>query len=131
MNKYMDIIDYNYTGSKSRKHMSIYERSAQFAPFAALTGFEGAIKETGRVVDSKIELSDDEKIDINKVVESSINKDILVTYFVPDKYKNGGSYINFSGRVRRIDSVYKKIIFYDKNVIDINDIIFAKNINDN
>ena len=125
MNKYMDIINYNYSGV-SRNHMSLYERGAQFAPFAALTGYDDVVYECGRIVDSKIELSDDEKNDINNIINSCINEDIIVTYFIPDKYKKGGSYINYSGKVRKIDMVYKYIIFYDKKVIDINDIIFIE-----
>ena len=126
MNKYMDIIDYNYMGSKYRKHMSIYERSAQFAPFAALTGFDDVIKETGRIVNSKIELSDDEKSEINKMISNCINKDIIVTYYVSDDYKDGGNYKNYKGVVRRIDYVYKNIIFYDKAIINIDDIIYIE-----
>ena len=104
--------------------MSIYERSAQFAPFSALTGFDGAINECSRIVDSKIELSEDEKIDINDKINNCLNKNICVTYFIPDRYKDGGRYENYTGIVRKIDTVYKYIIFMDKKVIDINDIIF-------
>ncbi len=126
MNKYMDIINYNYTGSKNRKHMSIYDRSAQFAPFAALTGYEDAIYETGRIVDSKIILSEDDKLEINSIVNSSINSDVAITYFIHDKYKEGGAYINYTGKVKKIDYVYKNIIFYDKKIINIEDVIFIE-----
>ena len=120
---YDDIINYNYKG---KKHMSLYERSAQFAPFAALVGYGEAIYESGRITSTKILLSDDEKEEINNKIKESINKEITITYFVPDKYKEGGSYINYSGTVRRIDYVYKNIIFYDKKTINIEDIIFVK-----
>lgn len=129
MNKYADIINYNYTGSLVRKHMSIYERSASFAPFAALTGYDDAIYEKGRLVDSKINLTDDEKEFISNKINLSIGKEILVTYFVSDKYKDGGSYLNYTGIVRTIDFVNKIIFFNDKNKISINDIILVDFVN--
>ena len=60
-NPYDDIIDLPHPVSKTRPRMSAHDRAAQFSPFAALTGFESAIQETGRVTDQKIELDESVK----------------------------------------------------------------------
>ena len=60
-NPYADIIHLPHHKAPNRPHTSMYDRAAQFSPFAALTGFEGVIAETGRLTDRKIELSESEK----------------------------------------------------------------------
>ena len=108
--------------------MSLYARSAQFAPFAALTGYEDAIKETSRETSEKIDIDDelksilDSKLQI--IMEQIKNKpEISFTYFIPDSKKDGGSYITVIGIVRKID-LYNQIIYLANNTeIPINDII--------
>lgn len=127
--KYKDIIYMMHHESKKHPRMSIEARSAQFAPFAALTGYEDLIEETGRFVESKIELNEDEKEILDNKLKIIYDKfeaenDVLlnITYFEKDKLKLGGKYLNYIGNLKKID-LYKKIfIFMDGNIIKIDDI---------
>lgn len=113
--KYGDIIDLEHFVSKNRKHMSRLDRAAQFAPFAALTGYEESIDEAARITDDKLELSEttlailDKKVAILKEHIKEHNK-ITITYFEEDKYKNGGEYISKEIVLKNIDEVYKLLI---------------------
>lgn len=125
---YEDIINLPHHVSKTRKPMNLENRSAQFAPFAALTGYGDAIQETSRLTTNKKDLSETEKsiIDNKLRILNSIIKDkpfATFKYFVPDSKKSGGKYITVSGNVRRIDVVNNEIVFTDKKVINISDII--------
>ena len=126
--QYDDII--NLTNHISQKHpqMSLYARSAQFAPFAALTGYEDAIKQTSRETSEKIDIDDelksilDSKLQI--IMEQIKNKpEISITYFIPDLKKNGGSYITVTGIVKKIDLYNQHIYLANDTEIPINDII--------
>lgn len=119
MNNYEDIINLNHYNPKFHPRMSIYNRSAQFAPFAALTGYDEAIIETARITDEKIELNDDLRTFIDMklhIIEEHIKEKLIVKilYFEKDKRKQGGKYIEYSGIVKRIDLINKFIIFEDK-----------------
>ena len=134
MNKYDDIINLGHWDPKNHVRMSMENRSAQFAPFAALTGYKEEIMETGRLVDQKIELSDDEKNFINEkllLIEENIkNKPrVLITYFQKDKFKQGGIYLQEENNVRRIDLYNKNIIMIDNKKIMIDDILKIEIIN--
>ena len=125
---YEDIINLPHHVSKTRKTMSLENRSAQFAPFAALTGYGEAIQETSRLTTNKKDLSETEKsiIDNKLRILNSIIKDkplATITYFVPDSKKSGGKYITESGNIRRIDVINNEIIFVNKKIIKITDII--------
>lgn len=130
-NKYDDIINLPHHQSTKHPRMSIYNRAAQFAPFAALTGHNAAIYETARITDEKIELDEYEKAEIDRklqVISDNISgrPEITVTYFVPDSKKSGGAYKTYIGNVRRIDDVGQVLIMVDESVISINDIIDIK-----
>lgn len=119
MNNYEEIINLNHYNPKFHPRMSIYNRSAQFAPFAALTGYDEAIIETARITDEKIELNDDLRTFIDMklhIIEEHIKEKSIVKilYFEKDKRKQGGKYIEYSGIVKRIDLINKFIIFEDK-----------------
>lgn len=119
MNKYKDIINLPHHVSKTRKPMSLYNRAAQFAPFAALTGYDDAIKETARLTEQRIELSDELKNMLNKKIKLIIENiklqpEVAITYFVPDNKKSGGVYKTISANVKKIDEVEKCIIFTNK-----------------
>ena len=119
MNNYEDIINLNHYNPKFHPRMSIYNRSAQFAPFAALTGYDEAVAEVSRLTDDKIELNDDLRnfIDMKlHIIEEHIKEKSIVKilYFEKDKRKQGGKYIEYSGIVKRIDLINKFIIFEDK-----------------
>lgn len=129
MNKnYDDIINLPHYVSKKRPQMSIEQRSAQFAPFAALTGYDEAVKETARRTDKRIELEEGQKEILNNkllyILENIEAKpEITFTYFLPDNKKSGGKYIDKTGIVRKIDMIEQYIQLIDKSKININDII--------
>ena len=129
MNKnYDDIINLPHYVSKKRSQMSIEARSAQFAPFAALTGYDEQVKETARLTDKKIELEDGEKEILNNkllyILENINSKpEIIFTYFIKDNKKDGGRYKEKIGIVRKIDMIEQYIQLIDRTKIPINDII--------
>ena len=124
IDNYEDIIGLEHFVSKDRRHMSNYERAAQFAPFAALNGFSEDISEASRFTDRVIELSDEERDDINMTI-SIINQRIKdrprvrIKYFIPDDYKEGGYYKQEEVVVKSIDPVYKLLCLEDKRKIDL------------
>ena len=127
MNKYKDIINLPHHVSKTRNPMSLYNRAAQFAPFAALTGYDEAIKEKARLTEQRIELSDKFKNILNQklqILNKNINSHpkVTITYFELDNKKSGGVYKTISGNIKRIDEYNKKLIFLDKNELRFNEI---------
>ena len=121
-NPYSDIIHLPHHKAPNRPHMSMYDRAAQFSPFAALTGFDGVIAETGRLTDRKIELSESEKILLDQkltliddVIKDKHHPEITVVYFVPDYLKDGGEYEEYTGKVRHIDKVERTVVFLATN----------------
>lgn len=128
MNNYDDIINLPHYESKTRKRMSLEARSAQFAPFAALTGYDDKLKETARLTEKKIDLTDEEYNLINsklQIIKDHIKEqpEIIFTIFVNDKLKDGGKYEEIRGKIRRIDEVNEYIILIDKSKIFFNDIV--------
>ena len=126
MGKYDDIINLERPKS-NHPQMDLIKRSAQFAPFSALTGYEDEIKETGRMVSKKYELTDDEKEKINEslfIIKNNLkNKpEVNITYFIPDLYKNGGRYATKKCVIKSINEIKKEIILTDKQIIKIDDI---------
>lgn len=126
MSNYDDIINLKRPISKKHKPMSLYNRAAQFAPFAALTGYDNVIDETGRLTDEMLLLDEYQKSDINNQLLYLIeNKDVVAsyTYFIKDKYKKGGSYITVVGNIKKVDLDNHKIMLEDKTVVNIEDIV--------
>lgn len=129
MNKnYDDIINLPHHVSKTRPRMSLERRSAQFAPFSALTGYEDEIVETGRLTTDRIDLDEERKQILDRklkaIIENiSIQPLIRLTYFVPDNKKDGGAYVTTAGNVKKIDTYKNIIVLADKLEIQINDII--------
>ena len=126
MNKYEDIINLQRTKSKKHPPMSLNNRSAQFAPFSALTGYEDKIKETARVTTPKIELTEEEKLKINNKIswlKERETPEITITYFIEDERKKGGRYQKITGKIKRIDEVEKQLFLMDKTKISIEKII--------
>ena len=122
MNKYDDIINLPHYELKNHKRMSMESRAAQFAPFAALTGYSDSIVETARLTTKEKILDEDSNNILNEklhIIEDNINNKpiIKIKYFEPDLKKNGGKYINYEGKVRRIDNVKREIIFLDDKKI--------------
>lgn len=128
---YLDIINMKYEKSKKYNHMSLYDRSAQFAPFAALAGFEDAVSETARLTDDKKELDDGLKAILNyklEIIKNLLDTKPIITfvYFKKDKRKNGGSYVETNGIIKKIDDIEGKIILTSYEEIFLDDIIDIK-----
>ena len=107
MSNYDDIIHLPHHVSRKRKRMSLHDRAAQFAPFAALVGYDAAVEETARLTGQRIELDENEKqlLDARlRVIEEHLGEDfqVSITYFVPDERKDGGSYRTETGVVKKI-----------------------------
>ena len=118
LHDYSDIIDLPHHISAEHPQMKVADRAAQFAPFAALTGHNDAIEETARITDGKPELSEYELEILNdkfKIISQNIHKqkEITVSYFVPDTRTEGGKINTHTRIIRRINEVEKKLIFDD------------------
>lgn len=127
--RYGDIINRQRPES-SRPRMSAVERAAQFSAFAALVGLDRQMDETARLVDEKIELSEDESEILNRKIQQLIQRlnegektAVKATYFVPDAHKDGGAYVTKIGEVKRVDEVFFRIVFADRTKVDISDIL--------
>ena len=118
--QYDDIIRLPHPDSPKHPRMSLYDRAAQFSPFAALTGHGAAIAETGRLTDQRMELDEYEMAHVEALLPSRPTASI--TYFVPDERKNGGSYQTVTGSVKRIDAVNGVIQMTDRQCIPIADV---------
>ena len=128
MNKYQDILYQARPVSKVHQPMSKSNRAAQFSPFAALTGYEDAVQETARLTTDKIALSEDQIQIINSVLNeiSQYLPDspyVQITYFEPDKRKQGGSYQQIFGTIKKIDDVYGMIIMKGNIRIPVHQIV--------
>ncbi len=128
MSKYDDIINLPHHISKTRPQMSLYNRSAQFAPFAALTGYGDRVKETARLTDEKINIDEGLRNILNNklnIIEEHIrdNPEISITYFIKDKYKDGGKYETKLCSIKKIDQVNEVVILIDKSKIEMNNIV--------
>ena len=115
---YDDIIDLPRHVSPRRAQMSLSGRAAQFAPFAALSGYDGAVQETARLTDRCVELDEESLAILNQqltLLMSAITEqpEVTLTYFEPDEKKSGGAYHSVTGKVRRIDEAGREIILTD------------------
>ena len=124
--KYDDIISLPHHTSTKRAHLSTAQRSAQFASFAALKGFEDEIAETARVTEERTILDENEIEALNdalQYISYNLNEiaEVSITYFVPDKLKSGGAYVTKVGKINKIDSI-TRILTLDTHQIPINDI---------
>lgn len=126
--RYDDIINLPHPTSRKHPRMSMAQRAAQFAPFAALTGYKDAINEANRITGSKIELAEEEQailnMRLNYLKKCEAQKPyIRVIYFVPDLTKRGGSYRTIEGYCRRVDEDNQRIVLMDGMKINFDDII--------
>ena len=125
---YDDIINLAHHVSTSHPRMSALDRAAQFSPFAALTGFEDAVKETARLTDERVDLDEDAKALLNArllMIQGRLDNQpqVVVTYFKPDDTKAGGAYVAAKGCVKIIDMYERTVVMNDGARIPINDII--------
>ena len=124
---YEDIINLPHHVSKTRPQMSMLDRAAQFSPFAALTGYDAAIKETGRLTDEKIELDEDTKAALDMKQAYLIEMideqpEITIIYFLPDARKVGGAYVTVTGNLKRFDEYERLLILTNGKKIPMDDI---------
>ena len=112
--KYADIICGTRPYSAVHPPMDRVDRAAQFAPFAALSGLEGAVVEAARITESRIELDEYEieRLDrcLQRLAEESYPTRVRITYFQPDRIKRGGSYITLTDTVDRVDPIEQMLL---------------------
>ena len=128
MSKYNGIIYLPHHVSKTRPQMPMSDRAAQFAPFAALTGYDSAIKETGRLTDERLELDEEALIALNmryQLLMDALDEEpeVEITYFKPDERKAGGEYISVTGAVKKIDDFERLITMQDGMKIPMDDVL--------
>lgn len=117
---YNDIINLERPHSPIRAHMSRLDRAAQFSPFAALTGYNAIIAENGRYVSQMAELDENAIELLNeklKKLSEAILPKVKITYFKPDEQKAGGAYLQYEGRLKKIDDFSRCLVFEDKSTI--------------
>lgn len=125
---YDDIINLPHHVSATRPQMPMSDRAAQFSPFAALTGYDAAIKETGRLTDEKIELDEENLKDLNMRFQMLIDHlkdepEVTFTYFKPDERKAGGAYIEVTGTVKKVDDFERQIVMQNGMKMPMDDIL--------
>ena len=125
---YDDIIHLPHHVSATRPHMSLENRAAQFTPFKALTGYDDAIEETGRLTGERIELADGaiDALDMKLAMLADLMDEhphIAVTYFRPDEKKQGGAYVTATGAVKKIDEVERAIVMMNGEKIALADVL--------
>ena len=134
--QYDDIINLPHHVSATRPQMPLLDRAAQFAPFAALTGYDAAIKETGRLTDEKIEMDEEALNILNMKFQILVDNlhdepEVSFTYFKPDERKAGGAYLEMIGTVKKVDDFERVITMQDgtkmlmDNILNIDGEIFA------
>ncbi|MFT3984231.1 MAG: hypothetical protein QM697_09990 [Lachnospiraceae bacterium] len=125
---YDDLIHLPRHISSAHPHMDIAERAAQFSPFAALTGYDAAIRETARRTDERVEadeyfkecLRERLQIILDRIKE---NSKLTITYFQPDEKKDGGAYITVTDSLNKADLYGRILIMTGGKKIPIDDII--------
>ena len=125
---YDDIIHLPHHVSATHPHMAAIDRAAQFSPFAALTGYDAAIKETARLTDKRVELDESMKEALSNNLQMIADRlkehpEIAITYFQPDAKKNGGAYVTVINTVKKIDVYERIVIMTDGIVIPVDEII--------
>ena len=125
--RYDDIINLPHHISPTRKQMSMHERAAQFAPFAALVGYDDAVAETARLTENRPELDEQEQRAINErlaYIADHIKEqpEARIKYFVPDEHKSGGAIVEASGQVKKISDTDGTIVLTDGCKIRLSDI---------
>ena len=127
-NRYNEIINLPHHVSKTRPQMPMSDRAAQFAPFAALTGYDAAIKETGRLTDEKIEMDEEALNILNmkfQILVDSLDDEpeVTFTYFKPDERKAGGAYLEVTGTVKKVDDFERLIVMQNGTKMPMDDIL--------
>ena len=125
---YDDIIRLPHHVSQNHPQMPLRDRAAQFAPFAALTGYEAAVGETARLTAERRELDPQEAEELNRRLAELAARlperpEVTVEYFVPDDRKAGGAYVTVTGRVRHVSVPEKTLVMEDGTVVALDDVV--------
>lgn len=126
--EYGDIINLPHPESRKHKRMSMRNRAAQFSPFAALTGHDAAIKESARLTDSFMDLDETMKAGLDEklvlILEKLTEKpEVVITYFLKDERKAGGSYEVAEGWIRKVDFYERVIEMGDRSRISLDHVV--------
>jgi len=126
--KYDDLLRLPHPASERHPRMPISDRAAIFSPFAALTGHGAAIAETARLTDQRVELGDDDRARLDRKQQlleelAAEQPEVIVTWFLPDGRKDGGSCVTTAGRLKRTDGVERVMILTDGTRIPLDDIL--------
>lgn len=127
LRRYDDIINLPHHVSPRRPRMAPLQRAAQFAPFAALTGYEDAVAEKARLTERRPELTEEDCIRLNAQLTGLLSRlperpEVMLTCFLPDEKKPGGAFVSVTGQVRRIDTTARHIIFTDGRCIPLSQV---------
>ena len=125
--EYDDIINLPHHKSQKHPHMDLYDRAAQFSPFAALTGFDAAIAETGRLTDRRIELDEGGKALLDEQMKAILDcietqPEVQLVWFRYDERKAGGTYVTTTGNVKKIDTYTQRLLLTDGRTIPLGEI---------
>lgn len=127
MGEYDDLIYLPHPVSRKHPPMSAMDRAAQFSPFSALTGYEAVLQEAGRLTDSRAELSEYSRDILDQKQKILLDAaptypEITVTYFIPDRRKQGGAYGTLKGNLKKIDLARRVIILLDRTEVSLDDV---------
>ena len=128
MSRYDDIINLLHHVSTNHPRMSMHDRAAQFAPFAALVGYDDAVAETARLTESRPELDEQEQRELNArlcaLADHIQNQpEVRIRYFVPDERKSGGAIVEICGTVKKLVPADNTLVLTDGTIIPISDIV--------
>lgn len=127
-NPYEDILELPHPVSKTHPQMARRDRAAQFAPFAALTGYEEAVREAARLTEEKMILDEDSKEQLDwklRCLQEKVKEKptITVTYFLKDEKKKGGKYVTVTGVLKKIDSYTHQFVLESGEEIPLEDMV--------
>ena len=125
---YDDIINLPHYEPKRHPRMAVENRAGQFAPFAALTGHAGAIRETARLTDAQADIEEDRLNELDEklmVLRARLSEKpaVTVTWFRPDERKAGGAYQVTGGFVKKIDAIGGTLVMEDGQRIPVSAIL--------
>lgn len=125
---YNDIIYLPHHVSPTRPQMSMRDRAAQFSPFAALTGYDAAIRETARLTQERVELDEQELAVLDRKFQLLLEQleqcpRVTITWFVPDELKQGGRYLTITDVVKKVDAAARFVLLQNAGRICMDDIV--------
>lgn len=119
---YEDIIGLDRPVSQKYPQASMEDRAARFSPFAAINGYEDMVQEAARFTQPRIELDENRKAVLDERMRQSVGQTVTVTYFEPDPKKEGGTYVQVTGKIRRIDENKRRLLFEKGQSVAIDEI---------